>query len=418
MKTFLWLLIPFVTSSHASAISIERLLERVSLDYFLEQTHPTSGLVRDRARNFSETPNTTHYAVSSIAATGFGLAVVSHAGVRGLVVPVEAYNRVLRTLTFVEKHLSHKRGWLYHFVDWEKGERFRNSEISTIDTALFIAGALYAAESYPNTEVAAITQRLYERLDFFDMLTDGGTQPQKLTLSMGWTPEEGYLKAQWNSYSELLILVLLGLGHPNPLPKEVWSEWERVWNEPQRSLGFYLPLFVHQYSHLFVDFRGFTEGDVNFFENSRQATLFNRRTSLVGGGSRTYHEGFWGLSAGDAIDGYAPFSPAWHDGTVCPSCAGASAMFLPVLVLSDMQSWLTGRYGNWLWGRYGMTDSLNLDQNWKSPDAIGITVGALYLSLANLSHVARPNEVVGKTPALRRAFRKLGQARIVALEKN
>jgi len=359
-------------------------LKSRALRYFVEHTHPTSGLTRDRAVNGAETPDTRPYGMASIAATGFGLATLAAAGESGTIPKAEAIERVGRTLRFVTTELERFHGWLYHFVDWKTGKRWEGSEISTIDTALFIAGALSAAYRLNSPELIRLAERLLADLDFSAMLAPNGT------LTMGYFPELGFIPYYWDSYAEHLVLILLGLGHPQkPLPKSAWTAWARPISDGIIARD--LPLFVHQYSHCFVDLKRIATEKENFFENSVKATHYHRELAKFHADkSLTFGAGFWGLSAGDSPLGYLPYSPSFFDGTVCPGCTGGSAMFVPEIT-DDLEKW--ARHET-LWGRYGFADGINLDKRWVGPDVIGITVGALYLSLANLE-TAQP-----KIPAI------------------
>lgn len=360
-------------------------LEKTALAYFIENTHPKTGLVSDKATDFSRAKAGSNSSVASIAATGFGLAVVSNASLRGLIGKREAYLYSLRTLRFVRDHAPQRNGWFLHFMDAATGKRVWKSESSTIDTALFIAGALYAGQVFPGTEVASIARELYASMDFYDMLTDGGSRPRKQTISMGYVEEQGYIPAQWDMYAEQSILLILGLGHPTkPLPASTWLAWRR---EVDRGLmGLREALFIHQYSFLFVDFRSFRDGYKNYFENSRAVTSEHRRIGMTDKRYRTLREGFWGFSAGLAPKGrYEVYSALNYAGTVCIGCTTASVMYLPKEAFADMARWLTGPYQKKIWGRYGFIDSLDLDRNWFSTEVIGITVGPTYMSLANLS---------------------------------
>lgn len=373
-------------------------LSQRSLAYFLEETHPVTGLTRDRALASHPTPNRGIYRAASLASTGFGLAVMAEAAQVGRMNRLEAQTRITRSLEFIYERLPHYRGWLYHFVDWETGERFRNCEVSTIDTALFLAGALTAAQIFPNTAVAEWTEKIYRRVDFIDMLTDGGAKPNKNSLSMGWMPELGYLPWQWDSYAEHLILLVLGLGHPDkPLPLSAWM------TKVGQATSEGLPLFIHQYSQVFINFRGIPALS-RYFDLSVKATVHNRQTSIqTSTRYQTYREGFWGLSASGSPDGYRAFSPLAHNGTVCLGCAGASFNFTPE-VLPEMEAWASGKWSSKIWNRYGFVDSLNLDRSWFDPDVLGITVGPLYLALNDIS------AIFVLSPAIRRGLARAIQA--------
>ena len=384
-----------------------REMEMRAIRYFLVESNPRSGLVRDRAKNFTATPD--DYQSASLAATGFGMAVLANGSLRGLVPRDEAAIRITRALRFVEEKLFHHVGWLYHFVDWETGVRSMGSEVSTIDTALFIAGALYAGSAFPNTEIADRANRLFARMDFNDMRTHGKKFPDKMTLSMGWTPESGYLFNQWSTYSEHLLLQLLGLGHPtHGLPPEAWTAWKRQKKDHDVLIGGELPLFTHQYSHLFIDLRRRKDQFADYFQNSILATREHRDLSNEKAPFLTLRKGFWGMSASDSPKGYFPFAPEFSDGTVCPGCAAASAVFLPEMVLGDVTRWVTGPICHRLWGQYGLVDSVNLDSDWFDQDVIGITVGALYLAVADLDVQDPPWRRFSALESVQRGFKMAG----------
>jgi hypothetical protein len=378
LRTLLFALL--LAPAFAGAESLQPEIERRAVSYFTENAHPVSGLVLDSAPAFGATPASDR--VASLAATGFGLAVLANAAKRGLMPQGAAYEQVERTLRFVRDRVPRRKGWFAHFVDWETGERYSWSEFSTIDTALFLAGALYAGAVFPGSPAAAIAHELYADVDFFDMLTDGGARPDKLTLSMGYAG--GYIATQWSMPAEQKILVLLGLGHPShPLPAGTWLAWSRTaltLPDGTQLIGADMPLFVHQYSELFVDFRNFHDAFGNYFENGRRATRFNR----AAGTGLTFRSGFWGISAGQTYDGYAGMGPLDKGvTTACLGCAIGSAMFDLEGVLADAVRWKAGPYGGKIWGRYGFVDGLDLDHEWFAPDTLGITVGPEYLSLAD-----------------------------------
>ncbi len=410
-RYFLFLIFISCFSTQALAqilpASVPQLLENAAIKYFLDHTNNETGLVRDRAKNFMPTPESNRMA--SLASTGMGLAVLANAAKRGLIDKSIAHENILRVLRFAEEKLYRHEGWFYHFVDWETGERFDKSEISTVDTAWFFAGGLYAATIFPHGEIEERVNRLFLNVNFFDMMTDGGRLPHKKTLSMGWTPENGYLPYQWDTYAEQILLLFLGLGHPQkPVPLEAWKEWRRknISND-QPILGSHLPLFIHQYSHLFIDFRNFDDEGTNYFTNSINATLADRDFCRTDGNFETYKIGFWGLSAGDSPDGYMAFSRYWHNGTVCVGCVAGSAMFAPDIILSDLAEWMNGPLGPMIFGNYGPVDSLNTDRNWIDEDVIGITVGATYLSLANMNESTSIWKDFSKSPVIQRAFERL-----------
>jgi hypothetical protein len=198
----------------------EQLLDRIQYNafrYFLDQADPSTGLVADANR-----PG----APASIAATGFGLAALCIGQARGWISYEEAYARVFRTLSTIRKRLAHERGFYYHFVDLATGERAWASEASTIDTALLLAGALMAAQHFEGTEIELLGNYVYRRTEWPWMLSQEGL------LLMGWKPEQGFLKAAWDWYSEGILLYALAVSSPTyPIPAEAWRGWHR----PQRS---------------------------------------------------------------------------------------------------------------------------------------------------------------------------------------
>jgi hypothetical protein len=380
MLIFIILLFPWVARA-----DLRQDVLNSSLAFFIEQANPTTGLVRDTADNFG--PTSTSNRIASMASTGFGLAVLAHAAQTGRLDRELARALILKTLLFARDHVSRYHGFFLHFVDWETGGRLWNCEYSTIDTALFIAGALYAAQVFPGTDLSAAANQLYADVDFTDFMTDGGHHPAKRTLSLSYTPEAGYATYQWSIYAEQMILLVLGLGSPtHALPPEVWTTWIR---QTQRMpdgndvMGFNMPLFVHQYSLVFLDLRAFNDGFPNYFENGRKVTTYQRSLAKSDQHFQTFREGFWGLSAGESPTGYSVADPTSYSSTVCVACVLGSAMFDESTITTDATFWRNSIYAVKIWGRYGFADSIDLDHTWFSHDVLGITVGTEYLSFAN-----------------------------------
>jgi len=212
-----------------------------------------------------------------------------------------------------------------------------------------------------------------------------------------------------------MFLVLLGLGHPtHPLPTEAWAAWRRPrlkLAEGLSLIGPELPLFAHQYTQVFIDLRHFDDRTGNYHFNSKLASLRDKTFCALSNSFATFREGFWGISASDSPDGYTAFSLYYHNGTVCPACAGASAIFDETL-LGDLQTWSLGKYATKIWGQYGFIDSLNLDRNWFDQDVIGITVGTLYLALADLEGGDSPWESFKDYAPIQRALHIAVNARL------
>lgn len=361
-------------------------LQRAAFDFFWFEAHPTSGLVKDRAGNLRDDD----YTVASIAATGFGLAAMPIGVERGWITRTRAEQRAATTLKFVYEKLHHERGWLYHFVDRKTGERAWKCEISSIDTALFLGGALLAGE-YFGGEVKSLANSIYRRVDFQWMLTDGGARPDEKLLGHGWKPETGFIKSRWDNYSEHLMLNLLAIGSPtHPIPASCWEAWERNAGEYKGFKTFKCgPLFTHQYSQAFIDFRGKRDrSGFDYFESAVQATKANRQFCMDQAANfKTYSSNVWGLSAcdrpGGGYEAYgAPPARAVHDGTVAPWVTVATLAFTPDLAIESVH-FMRERFGTRLWGRYGFSNGFNVDKDWFADDVIGIDLGAAILLIEN-----------------------------------
>lgn len=355
--------------------------------FFWQEANPQTGLIKDRANNFGSD----EYTVASTAAVGFGLTALCIGKERGWITAEAGYERALTTLRFYRDQMTDVHGFYYHFVDVNTGERMWNSEVSSIDTAWYLAGALSVASCYSGTEVETIANYLYEQADFQWLLTNGGERPSELLLSHGWVPETGFLPYRWNTYSELMVLYLLALGSPtHAIPAESWAAWSR----PVGTYAGYTsiaqgPLFTHQYSHAWVDFRGKRDQlGYDYFESSVNATLANRQFAIDNRDKfSTYNEHIWGLTACDTPDGEyraygAPPGLALHDGTVAPSAAAGSIVFTPDLSLAALRT-MYMQFGDQLWGRYGFSNAFNLDRNWWDQDVIGIDLGITLLMIEN-----------------------------------
>ncbi|HET9530027.1 MAG TPA: glucoamylase family protein, partial [Blastocatellia bacterium] len=207
----------------------EALLEDLSrrlFRYFWEQADPQTGLVADRARTDGSPHDETHRNVASIAATGFGLTALCIAAERRWITPAQARERVRATLLFFADRATQERGWFYHWMDKATGERRWNSEVSSIDTALLLAGVLTARGYYRgDREIERLATKIYDRIDFRWMLNG---HPD--LLSHGWKPETGFIKHRWDTYSEHTILNLLAIGsRTHPIPPQAWYAWKREW---------------------------------------------------------------------------------------------------------------------------------------------------------------------------------------------
>ena len=365
-------------------------LQRRSFEYFWREADPHTGLVPDRARMDGSPLDENHRNVASIAATGFGLTGLCIAAERGWLTRAQAKDRARNTLRFFAKSAFQQKGWFYHWLDARTGERRWSSEISSIDTALLLAGVLTTRQCFrEDAEVRSLATTLYERVDFNWMLNG-----DRLLLSHGWKPETGFLKPRWDTYSEDTILYLLAIGSPtHPISP---ASWRAMWRDRYRYEGYKffttigVPLFMHQYAHAWIDYRGRREisGDrIDYFKNSINATLAHRRFCMnLSYKFPGYGPDMWGITASDSAKGYLawggpPLDPE-IDGTIVPSAPGGSLMFTPELSVGALRK-MRERFGDRIYGRYGFVDAFNPQTGWVDSDVIGINVGIILLSAEN-----------------------------------
>ncbi|MBV8829048.1 MAG: hypothetical protein JO108_07425 [Acidobacteriaceae bacterium] len=364
-------------------------MERHGIRYFWEQADPHTGIVMDRAHNDGSGSGSD---VGSIAATGFGLSALCIAASRGWLPREQVRQRVITTLRFFWSRAFHDHGWFYHFMDARTGARRLNSEISSIDTALLVCGVLTAAGYFANDrEIGGLARQIVDRVDFTWMLAG---DPR--LLSHGARPGSGFLHSRWSAYSEASVLYLLAIGsHRHRIPVESWYAWLRPevhyddWTFVSGG-----PLFTHQYSHAWVDFRHQQDGDpsyLNYFRNSQIAT-YAHRDFCIGLQSRygDYGPDMWGITVSDSPAGYVvwggpPFAGPIN-GTLVPCAAAGSLMFAHEICLPVLRQ-MYNVYGERIFGRYGFTDAFNpnwKDQKlWVNQDVVGINTGISVLSAEN-----------------------------------
>jgi hypothetical protein len=358
---------------------------RRAVRFFWEQADSQTGLVNDRAANFENDD----YTIASTASTGYGLAALPIGVERGWLDFNDAVSRARLTLQFLLT-LSHEHGWIVHFIDKRSGERAWQSEYSTIDTVLLVAGALVAGQYFGPTapDIAALSDQLYRRLGWWWALTNDGAQPEKRLVSHGSRLESGFIPNNWHDYSEAVLLYLLGLGAPeNPLPAASWEAFERPLEKYARLEWLRAgPIFIHQMPYGYFDLRNQRDRlGFDYWRSSTNAMKINHRFCRSRAKTRqTYSEGFWGLNASDGPDGYKPYGVLGdpEDGTVSPTGAIASITFTPELAISAAQA-MHEKDGGALWGKYGFTDAFNVDRDWHSPDVIGIDLGMALLAIEN-----------------------------------
>ncbi len=387
-------------------------LQRHAFDYFLNETNPANGLVAD-----TSLPG----APASIAAVGFALAAYPVGVERGWMTRTDAIGRTLSLMRFLwgssqatAADATGYKGFYYHFLDMGTGRRAGLCELSTVDTAFLLAGMLAAAQFFDREdeaeqEIRTLADALYRRADWA-WACDGGA-----TVTHGWKPESGFLPYRWEGYDEAVLLYILGLGSPtHPLPTESYAAWASTykWKEIYGYEFVYGgPLFIHQYSHVWIDFRGIQDAfardkGIDYCENSRRATYVQRQYAIHNPlGFAGYGENFWGLTASDGpgrmtrrVDGVersffdyvargAPYGP--DDGTVAPWAVVASLPFAPEIVLPTVRHF-QDTYPQ-ASGEYCFRCSFNLSfpndahpgAGWTSPHHFGINLGPVVLMCEN-----------------------------------
>ena len=369
------------------------LLQRTAFDFFWKEANPANGLIKDRS-----TPDSP----CSIASVGFGLTAIGIAVDRGWITRAAGRDRTLTTLqTFWEKPQGRStqgnigyKGFFYHFLDMNSALRTWNCELSSIDSALLFAGILYAkqyfaaADSVEN-KIRALADSIYYRADW------GWMRNFQPNLLGGWFPETGFINWWWRGYNEAMIMNLLALGSPtHPLPASTWAAWTSgyAW-ETHYGYAYvsFPPLFGHQYSHCWIDFRNIQDEymrsrGITYFENSRRATLAARAYGIANPGRFAgYGENVWGITACDGPNGYAARGapPAQNDdGTIAPTAAGGAMPFTPEESLAALRH-MYDTYRNQIWTPYGFRDAFNLTRNWWGPDVIGIDEGPIVVMIEN-----------------------------------
>lgn len=354
-------------------------IERAAFSFFWNEAHSATGQVRDRALMIGDERRRE----ASIAATGFGLTGLCIADSRGYGKSAEISDRVRQTLRFLKQKLPHEHGFFYHFVDFETGERAWNCELSSIDTSLLLCGVLTARQHFKDAEIQELATAIYERVDWPWMLNGGQT------FSMGWNPGRGFLGARWDHYCELMMMYLLALGSPtHPVSGETWKAWKRptVKFQELEYISSGDPLFTHQFSQAWFDFRGKRDAFANYFDNSTTATKAHKAFCLsLADEFPDYSAHLWGITSSDSASGYQ----AWGgpprlgrlDGSVVPCATGGSLAFLRDDCMRVLRT-IRERYPK-AWGRYGYVDVFNPLKGWYNADVIGIDVGITMVMAEN-----------------------------------
>jgi hypothetical protein len=438
-------------SSSAPADLVADLHER-TFRFFWDTTDPRTGLAPDRWPTKS---------FSSIAAIGFALTAYPVGVTNRWITRAQAAERTLVTLRFLwslpqgdaARGTAGHRGFFYHFLDMATGLRFGRTELSSIDTALLMGGVLFAGQWFDRPEEAPIRDlaaKLYARVDWRWMQDQAPRDPR---LSMGWHPETGFIASRWYGYTEAMLAYVLALGSPtHAIGPEAWTAWCATYDKQWRpsAAGRFLsfaPHFGHQYSHVWIDFRGIRDpamrqAGFDYQENSRRATLAQRAYAVANpGGWRGYGADVWGLTACDGpgdftrtiagrerrFYGYAARGPMGQhderdDGTIAPTAAAASMPFAPEIVEPAIRG-LHREYGAAIYGRYGFLDSFNptlADPSipvrsgrivpglgWFDTDYLGIDQGPIVAMLEN-HRSGLVWAAMRRDPAIRRGLARAG----------
>ena len=410
-------------SNPSSGFSIADLSRR-TFDWFWDLADPKTGLVPDRW----PTPS-----FASIAAVGFGLTAYPYGVEKGWIARAAARERTLNTLRFFDRApqgdartgVSGHHGFFYHFLKMDDGLRFGSTELSSIDTALLLGGILFAAQYFDGdhtgeAEIRMLANRIYGRVEWDWMLGKGPF------VSMGWHPETGFIIHQWDAYNEAMLLYILAFASPkHAISPAAWTRytgnfdksWGMHWGEEHLHFP---PLFGHQYSHVWIDFRGIKDAymrrrGIDYFENSRRATRAQRNYAIANPlGWKGYNKDVWGLTACDGpgdfkrmVGGqareffsYSARGPGDRDdGTIAPTAAGGSIAFEPRMAEEALAN-MHKRYGTAIYGRYGFFDSFNPTLTdaadikllhgkvipglcWVDGDYLGIDQGPILTMIAN-----------------------------------
>ncbi len=390
------------------------LVAHTAFDFFWYEANPANGLIKDRS-----TPTS----AASIASVGFGLTAYGVAAEKGWITRAQARQRTLNTLNFFWRaphsaatDATGYRGFFYHFLDMNTGRRVGTNELSTIDTALLMGGVRYAGQffndpTHPDeARIRALSDSLFDRVDW------DWASPDPPLVALGWKPElasggerNGFRICNggfcdWRGYNEASILYLQAIGsRTHPVPPSAWTTWDDTYSfnyyfSPQPYIVF-APLFGHQYSHVWADFRGKydaygrSNGNLDYFENSRRATLAQRAyTTANPSGFAGYDADGWGITASDTPTGYKARGalPVQNDdGTLVPTGPGGSYPFTPQESLASLRAFYSryrsvpyGSFGT-LWGPYGFRDAINPKAQWIDNDYIGIDQGPIVLMIEN-----------------------------------
>lgn len=403
--------------------------------FFINEHHPEWGIVKDRAAS---------WAPSSIAATGFGIPSFAVGVERDWISREEAAQITLKMLQFYKNSeqsadtaAAGYKGFYYHFHKMDTGTREWRCELSSVDTGLLMMGVIFARNYFnldndTEKQIREVSTFLLNRIDwnFMEMPGEGDFAH---TISMGWYPESGLHHMGWKGYNEALFLYILAAGSGMENVERSYNAWLKSykWNTPYEgySHAAFPPLFGHQFSQAFIDFRGIAdsymdEKGIDYFENSRRATYVQQLYAIENPhGWEGYNSLCWGVTASDGptdsfnfddkkFYGYAgrgtsgPDYNYFDDGTIAPYASLSSLPFAPEIVLPTIES-IIQRNGNRIWGKYGFYDAFNHTANWVNNDFIGIAQGPMLIMIENFRTGLVWNYVM-KDPIIQDGLNKLG----------
>ncbi|MEI6059475.1 MAG: glucoamylase family protein [Bacteroidota bacterium] len=403
--------------------------------FFLNEHHPEKGIVKDRAAE---------WAPASIAATGFGIPSLAIGAERKWISRKLAADITLNMLKFFansvqsqDPNVTGYKGFYYHFLRMNSGTREWNCELSTIDTGILMMGILFARNYYnlddeTENQIRTLAATLLGRMDWnFMQLPATAKHPH--TISMAWSPEKGLLDWGWSGYNEGLFLYVLAAGTGMENVNQSYDSWLSTynWETPYKGLSHvaFPPLFGHQFSQAFIDYRGLAdkymkEKGIDYFENSRRATYVQRQYAIENPKGWTGYDSLcWGITACDGpgdkynfgdkkFEGYAgrgtsgPGNTIAEDGTMAVYGPLSSLPFAPEIVIPTIKS-MNARYGSQLWGKYGYYDSFNPTAKWIDNDFIGIDEGPMLIMIENYRTGMIWNYVM-KDPVIQKGLNKLG----------
>lgn len=421
-------------AARGQAVTTEALLDTLqhtAFDYFWTEANPANGLIKDRSTSGSP---------CSIAAVGFGLSAICAGIDHGWVGRDAGRARVLTTLsTFWNGPQGSQtsgvigyKGFFYHFLGMSAATRTWDCELSSIDSALLFAGILDAREYFSGPDpldgqVRALADSIYRRADWEWFRASGPG------IRMGWKPEPGVgfnPFGTWVGYNEAMILYILALGSPTHPPnyQGIWFTWTSGYSwqtQYGHSYVVFPPLFGHQYSHCWVDFRNIQDAymrfrGITYFENSRRASLAQRAYCIANpGGFAGYGANVWGITACDGPNGYrargAP-PPQDDDGTIAPTAVGGAVPFAPEATIPTLQNFFD-TYNAQLWSTYGFKDAFNLTQNWWDTDYLGIDEGPIILMIENYRTQAVWNRFM-QNPYVQAGLESAGFTPVVGIDQD